>query len=127
MLDRFMDSYATWETTAQFNFAICIVGLTFLLTILVGIWLAFMWGKLLHYMALKRLGWQPLAGVPIAQVGDDHRVDLKMAQITTHGKEAESKLLAAARQTLTDHAEEDENGQHEPVSRPPARRLQAPK
>lgn len=130
MLDRFMDNYSTWETTAQFNFACIVIGLGFLLTILFGIWSSYVWSKFMHYQAVRKVGWPlPVPSVaPVAQAAPEpeHRVDVKAVQMTTYGKDAEAKLIGTVQQTLT---QEGENGdvRTESSGRSPARRLQTSK
>lgn len=123
MFDRFMDNYAHWESGNQFNFAVIIVGLGFCLTILFGLWVAHLWKLYWHYRSICRVGW-PGSPLPIAQVADDpHRVQIEAVRMTTRSPQAEAKLVAGAKQTLT-RQEDNDNAGDEPDSRAPARRLQ---
>ncbi len=122
MFDRFMDNYAHWDASNQFNFAVVIVAVGFLLTLLLGLWVAHLWKLYWHYRSICRVGW-PGGPIPSSNLADDpHRVQIEAVRMTTRSQAAEAKLVGAAQQTLTREAEDNDNDQHEAEPRP-AKRL----
>jgi hypothetical protein len=126
MFDRFMDNYGHWEAGAQFNFAVIIIAISFMLTIMAGFWLAYLWNQLFHHVAIWRCGWPPAALIaPVAPTipEDTHRVDVTAVRLTTHGQKAENDLVGQVKQHVLGHAEENGDVRDEPERRPANRRL----
>jgi len=116
VLDRFMDNYSTWDATNQFNFAVIVVGMGFLLTILGGLWFAHLWKLFWHYTSVRKVGWPGQGMVPVANVADDNRITHTVEAVRlTHSKPAEKKTLTVEEDN--GHAEDGERRHAKPALR----------